>query len=120
MENNFTYKAIGIDVTEALESYIDKRMTPLVKKYSFIQKPMSIEIGKTTEHHKHGEIFFAESKINLKEKTVFARTEGNDLYATIDDLQTELYTQLDTIKGKKFELFKRGARKIKKLLRFEI
>lgn len=117
---HITYKGVGLEVTEAIESYIEKRLAPLFKKYSKIQKPISVEIGKTTDHHKHGDIFFADTKLILKDTQLFARTEGADLYATIDELQSELLTQLESAKGKKFELFKRGARKIKKMLRFDM
>jgi ribosomal subunit interface protein len=117
--NNILYKASGIELTDSIKEYVEKKLSIFFKKYTIVDDQIEIEVGKTTNHHKNGEIFFAEANFKTSDKNIFARSEREDLYEAIDELQKEVGRQLDSVKGKKLELFKRGARKIKKILKLD-
>ncbi len=116
--NQFIYKGIGLEVTDALSSYVEKRMSPIFNKYDILDNQIYIEIGKSTNHHKNGDIYFVEARFRTNKKSIFARSKKTDVYEAIDHLYHEVYTQLEGSKGKAFTLFKRGAQKIKNILRF--
>ncbi len=116
--NQFIFKGTGLEITDALKSYTEKRMSPFFIKYNILDNQIYIEIGKSTNHHKNGEIYFVEARFRTNKKSIFARSQKSDLYEAIDHLYHEVYTQLDGSKGKAFTLFKRGAQKIKNILRF--
>jgi ribosomal subunit interface protein len=116
--NQFIYKGTGIEMTDALSSYVEKRMTSLFSKYDILEKQIHIELAKSTNHHKNGEIYFAEARFRTNTKSIFARSQKSDIYEAIDHLSQEVSAQLEGSKGKAFTLFKRGAQKIKNMLRF--
>ncbi len=117
--NYFTYKTTDLELTHPLREYIEKRLTPFLSKYQVAGERVNVEIGKTSKHQKNGEIYYAEAYFKVKKGNIFARVVKVDLYEAIDHLQDELKMQLDGLKGKRFALFKKGAAKIKKILKFD-
>lgn len=110
-------KTTHIDLTPALRDYTEKRLQA-IEKYTGSDASISVEIGKTTDHHKHGDIFVAEVNITtVLGKQYRATSRKSDLYEAIDDVRDELVQVLTSAKGKKEALWKQGARKIKSLLR---
>ncbi len=118
--NQFMYTGTGVEITEAIRAYVEKRLTSFFQKYTISDNQIHIEIGKSTNHHRNGEIFFAEARFRIGGRQIFARSEKEDIYPAIDHLEQEVYSQLEMIKGKKFALFKRGAQKIKEILKFGV
>lgn len=55
---------------------------------------VAIEIGKTSEHHQKGDVFFAEVTMSIPGDTIRARVEKDDLYAAIDELKDDIKAQL--------------------------
>lgn len=114
---NISIKASNIELTPALKDYTEKRLNAL-SKYSGGDMNIVAEIGKTTDHHKNGDVFRAEVTVTtVLGKQHYAASEKSDLYEAIDDVRDELVRALTSAKGKKEALWKRGARKIKSILR---
>lgn len=114
---NISIKSKNIDLTPALKDYTEKRISG-VTKYTGEDVTAVIEIGKTTAHHKHGDIFSAEINVTTSLGKQFrAVSEKSDLYEAIDDVRNEIVRELSSSKGKKDALWKRGARKIKNMMR---
>ena len=114
-------KARGIDLSSSLRDYVDTKIGSLVK---FIAPKVSsevvvnVEIGKTTTHHKSGEIFKAEANIlRPGGKVVREEVLNEDLYAAIDELKSTLAHSLGSAGHKKSALFRRGGRAIKNMVR---
>ena len=76
-----------------------------------------VEVGKTTNHHKQGDVFRAEFNIEISGKKFYAVSEEADLYAAIDGVKEEIVRQITTTKDRKQTLFKRGAMSVKKMLK---
>lgn len=105
-----------IDLTDALRNHVDhefKKLEKLIEPNARID----VEIGKTTEHHKQGNIFKAEAKIVEAKAEYFAEFITEDLYSAIGMLSDELSQQITRSKSRHRTLFKRGGAMIKKLLR---
>jgi len=106
-----------MELTPALKEYTEKRLGGL-SKFTTGDPVVVVDLGKTTEHHHKGDIF--EAKVTVTTplgKTHHAVSQKADLYEAIDDVRTEVVRGLTSAKDKKTTLFRRGAQKIKNLLR---
>jgi putative sigma-54 modulation protein len=116
---NIKIRSVSFEVTPAIDDYITKKISSLEKFLGTKDNVLcEVEIGRTTMHHKSGDIFKAE--INIVEpggKQVYAKAEEEDLYAAIDIVRDEAEREIVSRKDKRTALFKRGAAKIKNLLK---
>ena len=116
-------KATNIEQTPALEEYARKRLSQLekfLKHYSRESGELvfEIEIGKTTKHHKHGDVFRAEINFTAGGNNFYTESTQENLYAAIDKAKDELARELRRHKNKHHSLVKRGGAQFKKLMRF--
>jgi len=114
---NISIKSKNIDLTPAIKDYTEKRISGITK---FTGEDVSaiVEIGKTTMHHKQGDVFSAEINVTTSLGKQFrAVSEKADLYEAIDDVRNEIVREVSSAKGKKEALWKRGAQKIKNMMR---
>jgi len=77
---------------------------------------MSIEVGKSTEHHHTGEIFIAEVDMVIGGTPFHTSTTHEDLYAAIDKVRDESMRMLSEHKKKQKRNFMKGAASIKRFL----
>lgn len=116
---NINIKATNMDLTGAIEEYVYKRVESLGKIIG-LDNPSAlirVEVGKISEHHKSGEVYFAEFDIRVDGVNYFATSKAEDLYAAIDDTRDDMMRQGRKKKGRMRDLFERGARSIKKRLK---
>ncbi len=109
-----------MQLTKAISDYLEKRIAHLDKFVdSDIRESLMcyVELGKTTKHHKKGDLFKMELTINTGGKSFRAEAEESDLYASIDVATDEMSEELKSFKDKKKSLLKRGGAKIKDFLR---
>lgn len=112
-------KATGMDLTNEIWEYVDKRVRSIEKvlpnngENAFA----SVEVGQTSRHHKSGDIFKAEVTVTYNGIFVRAESEQSDLYAAIDDVKEQLFRSIVDVKDKKQTMFKRGAKRVKDMLR---
>ena len=78
-----------------------------------------VELAKTTEHHKKGDIFMAEVNLTMPGRLIRAVAEKWDLRVAIDAVKDDLQREITMSKEKNISLYRRGARLFKKLLRRE-
>lgn len=109
----------NFDITPAIEQYVYKKISSLEKFIGGGEQVLcEVEIGRTTRHHKSGDIFRAE--VNILEpgnKQIYAVAEEGDLYAAIDIVRDEAERLIISQKNKRSTLFRRGGAKIKQLLK---
>lgn len=79
---------------------------------------VEVELEKTTDHHNNGKIYRAE--FNVKYKKEFKRSElvEENMQIAIELASDQLEKQIRRTKGKKTDLMRRGAAKVKSWLRF--
>lgn len=108
-----------MDLTEALREYVENKLQPLQKltRVSSNAIHAAVEIGKTTHHHKQGNIFRAEVNFHLAHEMLRAVSVQEDLYAAIDDMKDEIARELATHTTKERTLMRRGAQAIKDMMR---
>lgn len=89
----------GVDLTDAIESYVTKKINVLDKYMEGIIRA-DVVLGMETKHHVKGDKFFAECKLEVPGNDLFYREVGSDLYAAIDEMRTRLEGELKKRKGK--------------------
>ncbi len=114
---NTTFKAVNMELTEAIKDYAMKRVEPLSKFVESDHALLAIEVMQTTKHHKQGEIFRTEMNLSGGKMNVRAVSQKEDLYASIDDAKEELMRVLISRKEKSTTLFRRGASKFKSMVK---
>ncbi len=109
----------NFDLTPAIEEYVNKKTLSLEKFFGHKDNVLcEVEIGKTTGHHKSGDIFRTEINMVIPgEGQVYAVANEFDLYASIDIVKDEAEREILTRKNRKETLFRRGASKIKSLIK---
>lgn len=108
-----------MEMTSAIRDYTLERMRTLSK---FLPKDdtsakLEIELSKTTNHHQNGDIFQAEARLHVRGKETALTSTENDLYKAIDVLKDMLARDMSTFKDKERSVFRRGAHKVKSLLK---
>ena len=110
-------KATGIALTTPISEYIEKKINMLDKFFRGEEALVNIEVGRTTRHHKSGDIFRAEIRVNVSGEEYYAVAETEDLYASIDKVKDEIIRELTSQRKRAKRLFRKGAAKIKNLLK---
>jgi len=113
---NIALLGTNMNITDALTQRVHEQFARLEKVLDPVAR-ISVEIGKTTNHHKQGEIFKAEAKIIEPKAEYYADIVTEDLYTSIDALSDELFEQVTKSKSRHRVLMRRGQAMIKKLLR---
>ncbi|MEK7219112.1 MAG: ribosome-associated translation inhibitor RaiA [Patescibacteria group bacterium] len=111
----------NMELTEAIEEYVSKRVTNLEKLLSKIEErggevDVNFEVGKNTKH-KSGEVFHADCLIKIDGKEFYTNLDKEDLYAAIDEVKQTLFNDIQKNKDRKQTLFKRGAMSVKKMMK---
>lgn len=115
-------KTTNISLTPAIEDYTRKKIGSLDKFLAHYTHEsgefiFEIEVEKTTEHHRHGDVFRAE--INFTAGSVNFRAEAtkDDLYAAVDEAKDEMERELRRGKNKHIRIARQGGAKLKELIR---
>lgn len=106
-------------MTPAISDYLDKKLG-MLGKYVDLNDPsvrIHVILGKMSSHHKTGDVFKVEVDLHMKGTHLHAESEKADLYAAIDDVKDELAGEIKKNKERRTSRVRRGAEKIKKMLR---
>lgn len=113
-------KSTGFDLTDAIRQHVELKINSLDKFLSRVESGViaDVEVGRTTDHHKSGEVFRAEVNITIPgEKMVREHVYHHDLYSAIDELKNKVAETLGSLGQKNNTLLRRGGRAVKNLLR---
>jgi ribosomal subunit interface protein len=106
------------ELTDAIKTYLADKMMSLEK---YLTNPDEVtfnaRLGKVSNHHNHGKIFYAEVSIHTPEKNFGAREEAEELYEAIDVLKDELARAITHYKSKSRDLDRKEAQKFKEDIR---
>lgn len=114
-----TTKATNFSLTPSLNDHIENSLGSLKKLVRSFGDEIEtrVEIGRSSFHHKKGEVFFAEVNLRLGKNSLRSRSEAIDVYSAIDLVKDELRNEILRLKEKKETMFRRGARSIGKFFR---
>jgi putative sigma-54 modulation protein len=89
----------GVELTEALKDYVEKKLGLLEKFYEHIER-IEVAVGRETHHHQKGDVFFAEAKAIVPGTDLFIKEEAGEAYAAVDALRDRLEYDLKKHKEK--------------------
>jgi len=117
-------KGTNIQILESTREYVDRKLVRTAEKFF---KParqlaggggnepvaLSIEIEKTTKHHKKGDIFRAEASLSMGKINLRAESTAETLNNAIDEVEYELMREIKKFKEKRRTTMLKGARRVK-------
>ncbi len=115
-------KATNIELNESLRIFVEEKVSELKKNLvKFEEVPqigrekidVRVEIGRTTHHHKKGDIFRAEIQVYLPKQLLRAVVKNIDLRSAIIEARDELDREIRKYKGKRLGRARGWARKVK-------
>ena len=93
-----------IDVTPALEAYLQGKFSQLEKFVTAVggKNPaeLTVEIGRTTNHHRKGPVYRAAAKLHLGKITIRAEKEAEDIRIAIDAAKDTLREEIEKYKDR--------------------
>lgn len=112
-------KALGLELTQAINDYLRDKLAYVEKSLGAYAgaAQAQVEVGKTTKHHKAGEIFRAEINLLYRGKNFRVSVEDQDLYGAIDGMKDKIIQEIRKFEKRQNSLFRRGGRVIKNLFR---
>lgn len=112
---NLTILCKDFDLNSAIKSYAEEKMSSL---YKFLNKDedetsFNLRIGKTSNHHNQGKIFYAEVTIHTPEKNFGGKVEAEDIYSALDILKDDMATNISHYRDRLHTLDLKSARQFK-------
>lgn len=112
-------RSIGIDLTDAIKDYVEKKISSLDKFYDKILKA-EVKVGKLSDHHQKGEIFICECKLDIPGNDAFVSKTEKDLYKAIDKVKDHLEEELKKSKVLMREKIKKDKRLVRATKEYNI
>ena len=106
-----------LEMTDAISDYLEKRLSSLDKL--FTHPEARVHLQKDPPAQRHGEeLFSVHLVITDGGQSYQADSSSYDMYAAIDIIKDDMQRIVRKAKTTEDSLFKRGARKIKNMLRY--
>ena len=97
-----TFRYVHLDHTPALEEHAARKLASvqhLIEAYEANGEARAeVELERTTEHHRSGEVFKARVRLILPEETVEAEARGDDIYGVVDRVRDTLHGAVQRFK----------------------
>ncbi len=116
---NINIKSKNFEMTPEIAEYINSKISS-VEKFLQIGHEESILVEVEVEqskHHKKGEVYRAEANVSVKGKLFRGDSTDYDIRTAIDNVRDQIDEQIKKKKTKKFEMYEKGSRLIKNILR---
>lgn len=97
----------GIELTEAIKDYVEKKIGGLEKFYDQIIRA-KVCVGVETSRHKQGKFYVAECRLEVPGKDLYASKNEKNLYKAIDKIKDYLDAELKKHKVKMREKAKKS------------
>lgn len=86
-------KAGKLELTPAIEAAIAEKFSGLDKYFNNIIG-CEVEVGRTTNHHSKGDVFWAEVNLEVPRKIIRAEAETDDLYKSLTEVKDKLKVEI--------------------------
>jgi ribosomal subunit interface protein len=116
---NINIKATNIELTPEIRDYVTEKINSF-QKFLPTGKEINVfvEIGKDSNHHQNGpDVFLAEVRFSLDGKDFYIKDRAGELFSAVDLVKDEALRQVKDIRGRRRDLFVRGARSLKKRIK---
>ncbi len=83
----------GVDLTDAIDNYVTKKINELDKFFDGVNRA-SVVLGRLSNHHQKGDVFFAECTLDVPGNNVFGKKEAMSVYEAVDLMRDLLESEL--------------------------
>lgn len=116
---NIKVQATNMKLTDDIQEYLNKKLAHFE---NYLDQNggnalCEVELEKTTDHHKQGDIYRAEINVTDDGRHHRAASRQENIYAAIDEVKDEMSRELRKSKGKHMTLVRRGGAKVKAMLK---
>ena len=90
-------RAKDIELTDPLREYIQKRvggLTKYLKRFDEDTLLAEVEVARTTQHHRSGNVYYAEVNLTVPGKLLRATHKAEDIRAAIDKVRDILQREI--------------------------
>jgi ribosomal subunit interface protein len=106
----------GIELTESISSYIEKKLITIEHLLQGAAPETLIEVEIRKDHkQRKGQGFKAEINVFLPNKRLFASADHDDLYAAIDEAKDQILSELKKQNTKRKDIIRRSAARTKRI-----
>ncbi len=104
-----------LELTDAIVAAIEKKIGSLDKYLGSAAQPIEarVEVYKTTNHHKKGELFEAVVNLDIGGNLIRTEASGTELYEAIDLAKDQLKREIVKEIDEKIDVRRSGAREAK-------
>lgn len=110
-------KATNIELTSEIRAYVEKKLENITRFVKNEDVLVQMEIGKTTNHHKQGDVYLGEITMHFKGQDFRAQAEEESLFSAIDKAATDIVEKLKDGKERFHTILIRSARSLKKRIK---
>ncbi len=97
-------ESTGFELTPAIRELVEKKVGSLGKLIERFEEKgeaiASVEVSRTTKHHRHGDVFYAEINLNVAGKLIRAENSNIKLQAAVDIVKDKIKQELSRYKDK--------------------
>lgn len=112
------FKITNAEVDDNLKTIAEGKLSGLDKFIGDAPAICDFEFEKITNHHQQGNIHRVEVNLEVNGKLYRAEATSETFEKAIDEVKDDLWNKLQSVHGKKEALLKRGARKVKEMIRW--
>jgi ribosomal subunit interface protein len=112
-------KATNYELTSEIRKYIDQQISKFEKVLPNDTEEiiLDVEVGKATNHHNQGPVYFAEFNMKYKKQFKRAKSTEEDIRTALELAGDEMARQVRKTKERRGDLMRKGSQRIKKWLR---
>lgn len=110
-----TIEAVGMELSESMRTYVASKFKPLEK---FLKRfegagemTVSVEVVRTTRHHRKGDVFEVVAGVRLPKKSVRVAESADDVRTATDRAKDVLRAEIEKYKEKTILSSKRTTAK---------
>ncbi len=106
---NINIKATNIELNDELRDLIYDKVLSLEKFYDRITHA-DVEIGRESNHHNKGLIYFAELNLDVPGRLVRVRKESDSIHKAFEKVKDHMKVELEKLKGKQDGIDRQAVR----------
>ncbi len=98
-------QSVGIELTEPLREYIEDKIGGVEKLLGDLYDSSvyaRVEVGRLTQHHRHGAVYHAQATLHIPGNTLNADHDGEDVRVAVDKVKQILQREIRKYKTSHF------------------
>ena len=98
-----TLKGTNVRLLPSIRTFVDERIESITRLLSSKHRDeakMAVEVGKPSQHHRKGAVFYAEVTLEVGRKLFRATAEDEDMHTAVDLVRDDIKRQLRKEKTK--------------------